>query len=287
MIKEFTMRNLLSLSFGRVLSGHDTLHTAMGAAVGALRHPPGVLGSPEPAWSVEARLDREPFLWALVAPSGTGAAVLSPAAAGGQAEYELRVCEGSSGIRHGPACRRWSVRLVGGELSVITGQAGTLEHAGIWVRVRSGAPLADRLALDARDLLARAGETLRPVRALSDGALADPRTREERLTAVEEEVVSLMAAHPADPAGVAPAVLRGTASGDAPSRLHLSVQAWASGVVSVCGLWLDENLAAAVGPLPEPCKFCFGLAPLDPVPVFTGPEHDAWTAYLARRGGKR
>ncbi|MCM2430917.1 hypothetical protein [Streptomyces sp. RKAG337] len=69
-------------------------------------------------------------------------------------------------------------------------------------------------------------------------------------------------------------------------ELHLTVQPFEAGALSVCGRWLDQRAEdSAGGPAPA-CDGCFGRAPLDPAPVFTAPEHDAWTVFLAAHIGE-
>ncbi|MFZ3492221.1 hypothetical protein ACODT5_03090 [Streptomyces sp. 5.8] len=64
---------------------------------------------------------------------------------------------------------------------------------------------------------------------------------------------------------------------------HLAVGPFESDALSVCGRWLDQRAEDAAGVQVPECAGCFGRAPLDPAPVFTAAEHDAWTTFIAGR----
>lgn len=70
-------------------------------------------------------------------------------------------------------------------------------------------------------------------------------------------------------------------------ELHLAVGAFgAGGALSVCGRWLSAPVVdVASGSVPPKCDICFGLSTQGPALIFTGEEHDAWTAFVeAHRG---
>ncbi|MCG7524008.1 hypothetical protein MHW47_06070 [Streptomyces sp. OfavH-34-F] len=67
------------------------------------------------------------------------------------------------------------------------------------------------------------------------------------------------------------------------TELHLAVGAFEPGILTVCGQQVEQKAADAAGRgggLPPECAGCFGRAPLNPAPIFTPGEHDAWTAFL-------
>ncbi|MEU6405398.1 hypothetical protein [Streptomyces sp. NPDC046985] len=67
------------------------------------------------------------------------------------------------------------------------------------------------------------------------------------------------------------------------TELHLAVGAFEPGILTVCGQQVEQKAAdsaGSAGGLPPECAGCFGRAPLDPAPIFTPGEHDAWTAFL-------
>ncbi|MFB7865592.1 hypothetical protein [Streptomyces sp. NPDC056069] len=88
---------------------------------------------------------------------------------------------------------------------------------------------------------------------------------------------------PAPAAGLVP-VTPGLSSDG--GELHLAVGAFdADGALSVCGRWLSERVADASGSVPPRCDTCFGQSAQGPALIFTGEEHDAWTAFTeAHRG---
>ncbi|MFJ9574685.1 hypothetical protein [Streptomyces bacillaris] len=66
-------------------------------------------------------------------------------------------------------------------------------------------------------------------------------------------------------------------------ELHLAVGDFEPGILTVCGQQVEQKAADSAGrgsSLPPECAGCFGRAPLDPAPIFTPGEHDAWTAFL-------
>lgn len=72
---------------------------------------------------------------------------------------------------------------------------------------------------------------------------------------------------------------------DEATELHVTLQNWSGpSARAVCGTTLTRHVVVKSGGLTE-CGGCFGYAPIVPVPVLTGPEHDAWTAYLSGRPG--
>ncbi|MEU9256660.1 hypothetical protein AB0D66_33445 [Streptomyces sp. NPDC048270] len=97
-----------------------------------------------------------------------------------------------------------------------------------------------------------------------------------------EEARSAESAFPSLAAGPAVTVTEGL-TGDR-TELHLTVGAFETNAASVCGQWLDQRVGGvADGLVPPECSGCFGRSALDPAPVFTAAEHDAWTAFLAGR----
>ncbi|WP_234322538.1 hypothetical protein [Streptomyces sp. NRRL S-350] len=71
-------------------------------------------------------------------------------------------------------------------------------------------------------------------------------------------------------------------------ELHLAVGAFdADGALSVCGRWLSERVTDdPSGSVPPRCGTCFGLSAQGPALIFTGDEHDAWTAFTAAHRGE-
>jgi len=59
--------------------------------------------------------------------------------------------------------------------------------------------------------------------------------------------------------------------------VHLTVLPWTKGVLAVCGAALTTSAAAESS---AQCDGCFGRVPVEPRPVLTAAEHDAWTDYL-------
>ncbi|MGY3677288.1 hypothetical protein [Streptomyces sp. TE33382] len=71
-------------------------------------------------------------------------------------------------------------------------------------------------------------------------------------------------------------------------ELHLAVGAFdADGALSACGRWLSERVIDDTSDtVPPKCDTCFGLSAQGPALIFTGEEHDAWTAFTGAHRGE-
>ena len=71
-------------------------------------------------------------------------------------------------------------------------------------------------------------------------------------------------------------------------EVHLTIHPLGDrGALSICGLGLDAKAEGSTAAHRSECARCFGRTAVSPAPILTGREHDAWTAYIADRNGRR
>ncbi|MFE3558402.1 hypothetical protein ACFXKW_26600 [Streptomyces sp. NPDC059193] len=263
----------LLIDDGRILSAHSSLAAARAAEAQG----PGPSTEPGPP------LGTEPAWWCRNRPAD-GTAELGIARTQATAlgiRFELRLCQAPAGTCSHHPCPDDLAWAVSSSYSLLTKLAAFVPAAWIWCGPRSHDPRGDATTFraEAQALIVRLAAELRPTLRMVTGAPADTRTHSEREQAAQGQVLRFLALHFGSGPETPPAVqIRPVLDG---RQLHLAFQPPSPDTSALCGTWLPgpQTPAAAGGPV-LPCDQCFGRAPIVPVPVLTGAEHDAWTDFL-------
>ncbi|MEU0668584.1 hypothetical protein ABZ508_10410 [Streptomyces lavendulocolor] len=268
--------NYLVIDGARVVSAHRTLASARSSEQQGLGSStePGPLLDGDPAWWSRTRRNDG------VAELG----ILRSDATELGFRFELRACQAPAGsCRHSP-CGTYTTWAVSRCYELLSKLAAFVPLSWIWVGKRSDDPrgdapqfLAEGWALIDR-LTAEMQESLRVVELLP----ADTRTLDERAQAAHALVVRFLAGHFGPAPELESVVVRPVLHGQ---DLHLRLDRF-SADLPICGTVLSGRGTDATGAElnAHACDQCFGRAPIDPPPVLTAAEYEAWTAYIHQSG---
>ncbi|WP_424892358.1 hypothetical protein [Streptomyces sp. XH2] len=265
----------LVIDDGRVISAHTSLSAARAA------EPPG-LGPSREAGPI---LMGEPAWWCRNRPDGGAAEVgiVRTQATALGVRFELRMCQAPAGTCSHHPCAHYVVWAVSSSYDLLGELAAFMPSAWLWCGLRSDDPRGDSSAfrIEAQALTARLAAELRPALRAVEEQPVDTRTPHARHRATQDLVVRFLARHFAAESE-APGVVRVRPVLDG-RHLHLTLQPPAQEVAALCGARIPPRLAA-VGTHQDDvdqCDRCFGRAPIEPTPVLTPAEHDAWMDFIS------